>query len=220
MNKSDSLEAQFDLNKTEEATETQQEKPEGETEKQPETAGAVYLGSRKFQSVDELVKYTEELERRRAAETQQATTAENKRKRAADLIYEDPAKAFEIHEQEIIEKIKGEEAAKRAEKELWDSFYAKNKDLSEDKDLVEFALNRNWNELRTLHPDQAMEKLADYTRKTANRFRKAPTQKQEMPSGQAKTGPGTSYSAPQITEKKPAAIDFVTQLKKIQSKRK
>lgn len=220
MEKSDLMENPFEKPIVTSSQEEATESAEVETKESKETQEAkpVYLGDKKFNSVDELIKYTNELEK--VAKAVSSPEPAQKAKKPSELLYEDPDKAFEAYGQEIIQKIKSEEAAKKAEQDLWDSFYSKNKDLSEDKDLVDFALTKNWNELKSLHPDLAMEKLAEYTRKAIVRFRKTSGQKQELPSGQAKAGPGTSYSAPQIKEKRDAPIDFVTQLKKIQSKRK
>lgn len=194
------------------------EEQKQEPAKAAEESKAIYLGNKKFNSVEELAAYTSQLERDRSAPVEQPVV--QKSKKISELIFEDPDKALELHEQQIIQKLKAQEQAKNAEKQYWDDFYTKNKDLNEDKDLVEFALGKHWNELKTLHPDQAMQKLAEYTRNTVVRFRKTETQKQEMPAGQAKAGLGTSYAAPQIPEKKAAPVDFVSQLKKIQTKRK
>lgn len=180
----------------------------------------IYLGGKKFSSVEELAQYTEQLETERSIAAAKASNQVAPPKKVSDLIFEDPEKALELHEQQIIQKLRAEEQAKQSEKQWWDGFYTKNKDLSEDQDLVAFTLNKHWDELRTLHPDQASDKLADYTRKTAVRFRKTAGEKQELPSGQAKVGPGTTYNSPKVQESKPAPVDFVTQMKKIQSKRK
>ena len=127
---------------------------------------------------------------------------------------------MELHEERIIAKIRATEQARRQEEQLWTDFYAKNKDLDADRDVVDFVLNKHWNELRSLHPDQATEKLAEISRSTMLRFKKAPGVKQELPSGKAKVGPSATQAAPRIQEKQAAPVDFVTQLKKIQSKRK
>lgn len=196
-----------------------QETVEKETKPAAEEPKAIYLGNKKFNNIEELANYTSQLERERAAPVEQQQPAQ-KAKKVSELIFEDPDAALQLHEQQIIQKIRAQDEAKNAEKAYWDNFYSKNKDLNEDKDLVEFALGKHWNELRSLHPDQAMEKLAEYTRKTVVRFRKTESKKEELPSGQAKAGLGTSYTAPAIPEKKGAPVDFVSQLKKIHSKRK
>lgn len=197
---------------TEEVAATQ----ENETQETP-----IYLGGKKFSSVDELARYTQTLEAERAADAQRVEqTQPVAGKKVSDLLFEDPEKALQLHEQQIIERMKAEDRAKSEERQWWDSFYSKNKDLSEDRDVVMFTMNANWENLRTLHPDQAGERLAEYARKTILRFRKTEGKREELPSGQARAASGTSLSAPKIQETKAAPVDFVTQLKKIQSKRK
>lgn len=209
----------FELAKNKSANASEEvETQDAETKETEEKS--IYLGSKKFSSVDELAKYTAQLEQERTQFAPQEQPAQTKSKKVSELLFEDPDQALEMHEKQIIEKIRAQDQAKNAEKQLWDNFYSKNKDLSEEKDLVEFALGKHWPELKSLHPEQALEKLADYTRKVAVRFRKTEGQKQELPSGQAKTGLGTSYTPTQIPEKREAPVDFVSQLKKIQSKRK
>jgi len=207
----------FKLNDT--TTEVESEKVE---ESAPE-ATPIYLGAKKFNNVDELAKYTSELE----AQKQQAQWVQpqpahviQQEKPISELLFENPERALELHEQRVIQKLKAEEFKKQQEKDLWNRFYTTYKDLSEDKDVVEYVLGKNWENLKTLHPDQAMEKLADYSRNTLSRFRKTSEKSSELPSGQAKAGPTSTRSSGPIVEKKAEPVDFVTQLRKIQSKRK
>lgn len=185
-------------------------------------ASPIYLGGKKFNSVDELAKYTSELEAQKAQPQWAAPQAgaQEVERPISELLFENPEKALELHEQRVIQKLKAEEAKKQQEQQLWAKFYSSNKDLAEEKELVEYVLGRNWESLKTLHPDQAMEKLADYSRTTMSRFRKTPEKNSELPSGQAKAGPTSTRTAGPIIEKQAAPVDFVTQLKKIQSKRK
>jgi len=203
------------------ATEKETDVKAVETTAEEQKESSIYLGGKKFSTVDELAKYTETLERERyTAQTQQAPQPEAPKKKASELIFEDPDAALRLHEQEIVQKIRAEDQAKQAERQWWDGFYSKNKDLSEDRDLVDFAMNKHWDELRALHPDQAASRLADYTRETLVRFRKTNGNKQELPSGQARVASGNTGSAPKVQETKAAPVDFVSQLRKIQSKRK
>lgn len=224
MTNSEAVVDHTEANKLFAATSDQDEGVEQEqaTEQKQEQASAIYLGGKKFNSVEELAKYTESLELERAT-SQRSPAPEQpatQQKKVSDLLFEDPEKALLLHEQQIIERMRAEEHSRNSEKQWWDSFYSKNKDLSEDQDVVQFTVNNHWNELKSMHPEQAAEKLADYTRKTLVRFRKTEGKKEELPSGQAKAASGSSLSAPKIQETKAAPVDFVTQLKKIQSKRK
>lgn len=202
------------------ATKEAESEQSGQSSEAKPQSSAIYLGNKKFESVDELAKYTSQLEQERAVSAQPQAEAKQTGKKISELLFEDPDQALEIHEQRIIKKLKEEEAAKNNEVAFWNRFYVDHKDLSDERDVVDFVLGKNWNELRAMHPDQAAERLAEYSRKTLMRFKKTAGEKKELPSGQAKVGPANTQSAPKIEQKQAAPIDFVTQLKKIQSKRK
>lgn len=205
------------------AVNTEETKTEAvETKKE---AAPIYLGGKKFNNVEELAAYTSKLEQESlsrvyATPAQETLATQAKEKPISELIFEDPEKALQIHEKRVIQKLKAEEENKRKETEFWGNFYKENKDLQEESDLVQFTLNKHWSELSTLHPDQASQKIADYTRKTLLRYRGQQENKQELPSGKAKVGPSSTATAPAVTESRAAPVDFVSQLKKIQRSRK
>lgn len=206
---------------------TQTQAAEEETDTQEVTQGStqtespIYLGGKRFSNVDELARYTSQLEQERTQVAYQAPqTQAAPEKKVSELLFEDPDKALQIHEERIIAKFRAQEEAKRQEDQLWQDFYFKNKDLDSERDVVQFALTKHWNELKGLHPDQATEKLAEITRNTLTRFKKTSGTKQELPSGKAKVGPSGTSTAPRIAEKQSGPVDFVSQLKKIQNKRK
>ena len=196
-------------------------KAEAPKKEEPKTEKPIYLGGKKFNTVEELAIYTQRLEQEKQATTHVAPTApQSKEKPISELLFEDPEKALAMHEQKVIQKLKAEENQRRQEQEFWSKFYSENKDLEDNSDIVQFTLNKNWNEFETLHPDQASQKLAEYSRKTMSRFRGTQETRNALPSGQAKAGPASTQSAPVVTESRPAPVDFVSQLKKIQKGRK
>lgn len=196
---------------SQEAVQVSDQKPEGT---------AIYLGGKKFSSVDELAAYASQLEKDSQTAPAPGEEPVKAAKKVSELLFEDPEKALELHEEQIVQKIRAEESKRAKEKAWWDQFYSGNKDLADEQELVSFVLNKHWNELRAMHEDHAGKKLAEYTRQTLSRFRKTPGQKQELPSGQAKAAPSNGYTGTKVEETKAAPVDFVTQLKKIQSKRK
>lgn len=180
----------------------------------------IYLGGKKFNSVEELAEYTQQLEISKQTQQQTYVPAQTSEKPLSELLFEDPEKALQLHEQRVIQKLKAQEEQKAREQGFWSSFYSENKDLSEHQDVVQFAMNKHWDELSKLHPDQAQKKIADYTRKTILKFKGGQETTKELPTGTAKTGPSTTQSAPPVTESRPAAVDFVSQVRKIQTKRR
>lgn len=207
------------------ATETQKEEPQQEQPKvETKESAPIYLGGKKFNSVEELAQYTSTLEKERYATsvvTQAvAPTVTQTEKPLSELIFEDPEKALAIHEQKVIQKLKAEETQRANEQKFWTDFYKDNKDLSDDTEMVQFVMNKHWGEISQMHPEQASKKIAEYTRKTILRYKGDAGIRTEMPTGQAKVGPSGTRSAPSVTESRPAPVDFVSQLKKIQSGRK
>jgi hypothetical protein len=197
------------------------QKAEVTKKEEPKKEQPIYLGGKKFNTVEELAIYTQRLEQEKNTTAHTApTTQAPKEKAISELLFEDPEKALALHEQKVISKLKAEENQRKQEQEFWTKFYSENKDLEESSDIVQFTLNKAWQELETLHPEQASQKLAEYTRKTISRFRGTQETKNALPSGQAKAGPASTQSAPAVTESRPAAVDFVSQLKKIQRSRK
>jgi hypothetical protein len=214
----------FNQNTAQQANADQAPAAEVKNEEPKPQQAPIYLGGKKFNSVEELADYTAKLE---ATKYQQAqpmaapvSQASNTDKPLSELIFEDPEKALQIHEQRVIQKLKAEETARKNEQAFWTDFYNKNKDLESENDLVQFVVQKHMSELAHLHPDQAAEKIADYSRKTVVRFRGAQETTKPLPSGAARTGPASTQSAPAITENRPAPVDFVSQLKKIQKGRK
>lgn len=186
--------------------------------------GPIYLGGKKFNNVEELAIYTQKLEMEKTTAPAEPVAATKKAAAAdkpiSELLFEDPEKALELHEQRVIQKLKAEEARVKSEQSFWTDFYSKNKDLETENDLVQFVVQKHMGELGHLHPDQAAEKIAEYSRRTLSRYRGAQETTQALPSGVAKTGPASTQSAPVVTESRAAPVDFVSQLKKIQRSRK
>jgi hypothetical protein len=180
----------------------------------------IYLGGKKFNSVEELAEYTQQLEATKYTAPVQQQQPVATEKPLSELLFEDPEKALQVHEQRVIQKLKAQEEQKNRETQFWSTFYSENKDLSDHQDVVNFAMNKHWDELSRLHPEQAQKKIADYTRKTILKFKGGQETTKELPSGAAKAGPSNTQSAPAVTESRPAAVDFVSQLRKIQSKRR
>lgn len=60
----------------------------------------------------------------------------------------------------------GQQAAQQvsSQTEFWNSFYTQNKDLAEDKDIVQMVLNNNMKELAEMPVSKASAKLAELTR--------------------------------------------------------
>lgn len=91
-----------------------------------------------------------------------------------NLLFTDPKAAVaEIKRQakeEVTREMRGEYNKAENTKVFWRKFYAKNKDLRSDHDLVELTLNGNLGDLANIPVDTAMERLADLTRQRILRY--------------------------------------------------
>ena len=209
--------------KEEKKTETQaaEAKPAKSVE-EIKKEGPIYLGGKKFNNVEELAIYTQKLEmtakQEQAPVQVKAPTVTDKP--ISELIFEDPEKALALHEERVIQKLKAEETRAKGEQQFWTDFYNKNNDLNGESDLVDFVVQKHMGELGHLHPDQAAEKIAEYSRKALVRFRGATETTKSLPSGTAKVGPSNTRSAPVMAESEAPAVDFVSQLRKIQRRKK
>lgn len=87
-----------------------------------------------------------------------------------DLLFTNPKEAMRLHGEQIRRDVKaelqGEYQKDQGEKAFWTDFYAKNKDLQTDKDLVQFMLSKSMAELGDMPVEKAMDRLADLTRQT------------------------------------------------------
>jgi len=91
-----------------------------------------------------------------------------------NLIFTDPEQAVSLIKSEAVAeaetKLRGQYERDQGQRRFWEGFYEKNKDLKEDKDLVELTLNSNLPTLANIPVDEAMKKLADLTRERIIRY--------------------------------------------------
>jgi hypothetical protein len=90
------------------------------------------------------------------------------------LVFENPAKALELHRQAIVDEVTARQTAQKELDGFWRSFYKANPDLDEAEDgpLVEFIVTRHASDLAPLsHKDgTAQKKLGELTRRYILRF--------------------------------------------------
>lgn len=214
--------------------------PEGKVPEPPPEVKEVpiKIGNQVFKSVEEAIAYANDLEmatiQQEAYELGKKAVAEKNApaepiKTVEDEIEEelfvDPKKALAKYKEAILKEIKTdiqkEKTAEQKAKEqaelrakTWNDFYNKNQDLSKNKDLVEFVMNKN-PEILSMNADKALELLASKTRAYIASVRESHLPSKELPSAPvispAGGNPATTTPA-QTTEK---AIDFISQLNKL-----
>lgn len=85
-----------------------------------------------------------------------------------DLLFSNPKEALRLHGEQIRKQVtselRGEYQRDQGTEKFWSDFYGANKDLKDDKELVDFMLSKNMAELADLPVEKAMSRLADLTR--------------------------------------------------------
>jgi hypothetical protein len=123
------------------------------------------------------------------------------------LIYENPKEALRIHGERVAKSVEQNLTRKyqqdKNEQRFWDKFYAKHKDLTDDRDIVELVLSKNLSTLANKPSDEAMDELADLTRRRIMRYSDNPRPRKGsravVEGGHAPTHKATPKQAEQIT---------------------
>lgn len=91
-----------------------------------------------------------------------------------NLIFTNPKEAVEkIKEQsrkEITRELRGDYQREQSTTRFWNDFYKENDDLTEDRDIVEMELNKNFAKLADMPVPDAIAELADLTRKRIMKY--------------------------------------------------
>lgn len=221
--------------------------PEASAPKE-DTVPKIRIGGREFTSVEDAMNYATQLELARQADEafkQGYQTAEDKLtpKEAAieadlnkiieEKFFENPAEAIKMLREKVKEDIFADynkmtadqakaSALEASKKQLWDSFYQDNTDLSDPdtRDYVEnHLLKKHWDSLKNLPMEKSLPQLADMARKALRIKREDALPTRELHSGPAII-PGASQAgtsaAPVATSSE--TLDFVAQVNKLRKR--
>ena len=225
--------------------EVQPEQVAPEAQPAPKAEAKIKIGTQEFNSMEDAVEYAKQLDLARAqdqayiegmkaAKPQEVAPAQAKQKaleeEVEEMFFEDPKAAikklsdgikkqiFDAYNQSIQET----ETAKQREaqvKGIWDGFYGANTDLSESKDIVEFLRVKNWDKIKDIPQDKALNFLADEARKQLKISKQATLPRTELPGGPARvagvSGESTQSSSAPVEAKE---LDFIQQLNKLRKK--
>lgn len=168
----------------------------------------IYVGGKKFENQDEMMSYFSTLEAERYnRQTPAAPTIQDSQpieKELATLLYEDPAAYTKAVMEQTRRDFAREQQAQQQQTQAWETFYSKNPDLRDDKDIVSLMYTQNASKLDKMHLDQAMDELAKSSRLRMSKIRQIPQgEGKPLSAGPAVTtgatgGPGTK---PQVTQK-------------------
>jgi hypothetical protein len=154
-------------------------------------------------------------------------------KELADEFFRDPEsalrkmyqKAKEDSKKEVFERY-NEMTAEQARtqqletqlKQTWDGFYEQNKDLSSDRDIVDYIVEKNWAEVKDLPSSQSLPIIAEKTRQFLRRNRENSLPQTELSNGPALMAQGSStfrggQGVPVSTQEK--QLDMISQIRKL-----
>lgn len=182
----------------------------------------IYLGGRKFESTEDLINYTQQLEGKMISsqlenEVPQAIQNANKIK-PSQLIYEDPDAFYQLTKEEAVNEALSIFTKRNAEQKLWDNFFATNKDLAEDRELIEFQLQKNQSKYKNLPAEEGLAKIGNEVRTYKNKIRGSVQGGKELPSGPAMVaGSSNGVTATQVSVKS-EPVDFVSQIRRMQKR--
>lgn len=190
---------------------------------QQEQKKPIFVGSKQFNSEEELVKYTETLhnkiiekeiaERPPVAETVAAP-------KPSELLYQDPDAFFELAVQEAESRVERKLTKKEQETALMRKFWDEHRDLKDHEDLVNAQIAYRKAQYKDLPASQALSKIALEVRNTVSKIRGSTSGGKELSSSPAVVA-GTSNgntSQSTVTAMKPRS--FVDQLRQRQTRGK
>lgn len=216
--------------------ETSQELKPQETEaKAPSTQekkpGAIRIGTEVFNSPEEAMEYAAQLQLelakkdafdlgKQAALPKATEEAPQKDEfdELEDKLFENPKetlrKLVELTEKKTIHRIQQEKQIEDSRRQTWETFYSQNQDLSDNKDVVDFVLQKNWAELQNMQGDKALKILAEKTRSFLSSRKVSTLPTTELPSTQTVTTNSGGQPTAKVNEKVENSVDFISQINK------
>lgn len=207
------------------------EKPASVVKETPKVEVPIKIGTQTFTSVEEAMKYANELElavlqteafeagkREATAPKEQPAEVRTIEDEIADQLFDDPKAALLKYKDAIKDEVKKqivtEARQEKTRQETWNNFYTSNADLAANTEVVDYVLQKNWNKLGSMPANVALEELATMTRAFLGSARETQLPTKELSSKKVTqpSGSATPASAPVATEKK--ALDFITQVNK------
>lgn len=210
--------------------------PEG-TEAAPEAAAEAapkeefIIGQQKFGSLEEAMQYAAKLESEKGQrdayelgkqEAAQPLVEEAPAKpieeQIQDMLFENPAEALKLYKEHIINQVKTEitttTKADQDKQAAWNNFYEANPELLEQKEMVEFTLEKNWNKLGSLEAAEGLQQLALLTKDKLKAIAKSQLPETVLPSGAATVTASTGEATKVVqTQEKP--LDFAEQVRRL-----
>lgn len=144
-----------------------------------------------------------------------------------ELLFTDPDRAIaQIQEdarkdsQKAVDQLRTEINQDSAQKDFWESFYSSNPDLKNADKVVKLTLNERWNELQSLDPKTASDKLAQISRQEVATLVEGIAPVEQVNSRPAITLGASGDSVPKPASKPAAKVSFSDQIRGYQEKKR
>jgi hypothetical protein len=207
----------------------------------------IKIAGKEFSTVEEAIKYAEELEIASIEDKayRQGVEAADKANKpqidpqpqktldeeVEEILFEDPKVAikrlregitkeiFDAYDKMTTSQQKAVLQKAQADK-TWNDFYEQNTDLAESKEYVEYLLKKNWDDLSKKDSVVALSELAELTRKGLKITKTAALPTRELSSKPA-VGPGASTESTHSEEAATTSeeLDFVSQVRKLRKRK-
>lgn len=205
----------------EEAPATSDQNTQTEAPKQKE----IYLGGRKFSSLEEVIQYTAQLETEKKrleqykpSQTQQEILQTANTPKIEDLLFEDPASAIKLIKEDAKKEVLGMIDKQKKHEQVWNKFFSDYPDLKGQEILVNAYQNQLWEEIADLPPSEGLSKVALKVREKISDLRKGSAVSEDLRSGGATVASGSSGPGTTVTTRV-APTSFVDQLRKYQKRK-
>lgn len=183
----------------------------------------IFVGSKQFESEEDLIKYTEQLQNKlveKEIETKPKIPETAAGPKPSDLLYQDPDAFFELAVAEAESRVERKLTKKEQETALMNKFWEDHKDLKDYQDLVSAQIAYKKQQYKDLPAAQALSKIALEVRNTVSKIRGTSSGGKELPSNPAVVVGASSGNSTQqtVTASKPQT--FVDQLRQRQNRGK
>lgn len=214
------------------------EDPE-EEEPEPKKAAKIRIGGREFDNQEDAFSYAEELEREKlaadafrhgieaAAGSQkgnpepevQAEPEEN----FNEEFFANPQDYMKKRDERIAAKIKADLVREKTQKdtyeETWREFYTDYPDLEGSKDLVNMALQQNWENVKNMDRKPGLKIIADAVRERRKKILQELAPGIELPKTKATASPSGKQGVTQKTQTK-KELNFTEQMRQNNAKKR
>ncbi len=193
-------------------------------------SGKIRIGTEVFEDPQDAILYAEELQRqilqKDAYEMGKKDSQSPKEEAPAKDFFDEIEESFYDKPKEVARKLyeKAKQDAKteietaRVQEETrrrtWEGFYSQNQDLVENKDLVEFVLQKNFSDIGNLPAEKALKILAEKTRSLIGSRKESTLPTKELPSVAAVSTSSSGASTATGGKKEEGPLDFISQLQK------